>query len=84
MHGRRSAKLTGLNEASIAATAALRKAIEGAKDKPELPVIELTPKITAIETADVVFDSRDDFVTATRKLQTIKRLSPDTDDGMLP
>ena len=72
VHGLAQREATRLNGASIKAAADLRKAIEETKDKPDLPVLELTPKITATEAADVVFDSRDDFVTATRKLQTIK------------
>jgi hypothetical protein len=73
--------VVAMNEASRRATAALRKALEEAEDKPALLPIQVRPKITAAEPDDAVFDSSDDFVTATRRLQAIKALSDDPEEG---
>jgi DNA topoisomerase VI subunit B len=51
---------------------AVRKAFDEATDKPDLPPVEIAPDF-APETDDAVFDSRDPFIDATRKLQRIKR-----------
>lgn len=69
-----------MNEASRTAVVALRKAIEAAEDKPDLLPVEVRPKIAVAEPDDAVFDSSDDFVTATRRLQAIKALAPDPAD----
>lgn len=72
--------IEALNQAATDGFAELRAAVEAAEDKPELPPIEIAAEITTPERMESVFDSADDFVTATRKLQAIKALAPD-DDG---
>jgi hypothetical protein len=72
--------IEALNQGATAGLAELRTAIETAADKPELPPIEIAAEITTPERTESVFDSADDFVTATRKLQAIKALAPNDDD----
>ena len=69
-----------LNKAAADGIADLRKAVAEADDKPELEPVEIKAEIKAKEPADAVFDSSDDFVTATRKLQAIKALTEDDSD----
>jgi hypothetical protein len=69
-----------LNKAMLGAVSELRTALEAADDKPEVPSVAIAAEITAPERAESVFDSADDFVTATRKLQAIKALAPYDDD----
>ena len=58
----------------------MRKAVAEADDKPDLESVEITAKLEAPEPADAVFDSSDDFVTATLKLKAIKALNRDDSD----
>jgi hypothetical protein len=71
-----------LNKLSAEAAETLRKKVEAVEDKPEPPPVTIRPEIATAEPDDAVFDSRDDFATATRRLQEIKALATDdTDDG---
>ena len=70
--------IAALNEATAAAIDAMRQVV--AKDAPELPEVVVEPEIDTDEPEDTVFDSGDDFVGATLKLQGIKALSPDDED----
>jgi hypothetical protein len=79
-HGPTRKAVAAMNEASRTAVVALRKAIEAAEDKPDLLPVEVRPKIAVAEPDDAVFDSSDDFVTATRRLQATKALAPDPAD----
>jgi DNA topoisomerase VI subunit B len=79
-HGPTRQAIETLNKATIDAVSELRTALEAADDKPEVPSVAITAEITTPERTDSVFDSADDFVAATRKLQAIKALAPDEDD----
>jgi hypothetical protein len=79
-HGAARKAAAALNKATGQAVAALRKAVEVAGDKPDLPLVEIHPEIKEAEPDDVVFDSRVDFVAATLRLKAIKALAPDPDD----
>ena len=76
-HSRRSRTL---NKATAEGFTELRKAVAEAEDKPEVEPIEIAAEIERSEPADAVFDSADDFVTATRKLQAIKALAAEDDE----
>jgi hypothetical protein len=80
-HGPTGKAIAAVNEASRMAISALRKAVETAEDKPDLMPVEVRPTFIGAEPEDAVFDSCDDFVTATRRLQAIKALSPDPEDA---
>jgi DNA topoisomerase VI subunit B len=72
--------IAALNVAMAAALDRMRRVV--GKDAPELPSVTVTPEL-ADEPEEAIFDSRDDFLTATRKLQRLKALegtSEDTDD----
>jgi hypothetical protein len=69
-----------LNKAAAEGVAALRKAVGEAKDAPDLKPVEISAEVAADEPADAVFDSANDFIIATRKLQAIKALAPPDED----
>jgi hypothetical protein len=72
--------IEALNKAAAKGLADLRKAVDEAENKPYLEPVEVKAEITTPEPTESVFDSADDFVTATRKLQAIKALAPDDDN----
>jgi hypothetical protein len=69
-----------LNKAAAEGIADLHRVVAKAEDKPELEPIDIKVEIKASEPANTVFDSSDDFITATRKLQAIKALAAEDDD----
>jgi hypothetical protein len=70
-----------LNKAAADGIADLHRVVAKAEDRPELEPIDIKVEIKASEPANTVFDSSDDFITATRKLQAIKALAAEDDDG---
>jgi hypothetical protein len=81
-HSEAQKAIDTLNTKATEAHDAVRKAIDDAEDKPDLPPVEIKPEVPE-EPDGAVFDSRDTFVDATRKLQRIKREymgDDDTDD----
>ncbi len=79
-HGPARQAIKVLNQAMLDGVAELHSAVEAAEDKPELPAVEIEVEISKAEPVEAVFDSSDDFVTATQKLQAIKALVPDPDE----
>lgn len=57
------------------------RAVQGDVIDAAHQVVVVRAKINGTEPDDSVFDSAEDFVTATRRLQTIKALSPDSEDA---
>jgi hypothetical protein len=74
--------VAALNRAATDSIDAVRKAVEAAENKPDLPLIEVRPETKAGEPDVAIFDSNDDFVAATLKLKAIKALAPEDDDGI--
>jgi hypothetical protein len=72
-HRRAREAVASLNKVVTEAADAVRTAIADADDKPDLPSVEIAPDLPPEPDNGAVFDSYDDFVTATRKLQRIKR-----------
>jgi hypothetical protein len=62
-----------LNKAAADGIADLHRVVAKAEDRPELEPIDIKVEIKASEPANTVFDSSDDFITATRKLQRSRR-----------
>jgi hypothetical protein len=84
-HRRARQAVASLNKVATEGGDAVRKAIDDADAKPDLPPVEIAPDLPPEPDNDAVFDSRDDFVTATHKLQRIKRdyMASDDDDDSL-
>jgi hypothetical protein len=66
-------RIEQLNKVVIDSNDAVRKAVARAHDKPVLPPVEIAPEVPPKPDGGAVFDSRDTFIDATRKLQRIKR-----------
>jgi hypothetical protein len=66
------AAVKALSKAVADGTDAVRQAVAAAPDRPELPPVEIVPAVAPEPATDTVFDSRDKFAEATRKLQRIK------------
>jgi hypothetical protein len=82
-HAEAQKAIDALNTKATEAHDAVCTAIENAEDKPELPPVEIKPEVPEEPEVGTVFDSRDTFIDATRKLQRIKREymgDDDTDD----
>jgi DNA topoisomerase VI subunit B len=73
-----------LNTVVADSAEAVRQAVAEAADKPDLPPVEIAPEVEAEPDAGAVFDTRDTFIDATRKLQKIKREYDDPDDDTDP
>jgi hypothetical protein len=69
-----------LNAAVRDGSATVRSAVASAEDRPEVPPVKIAPIVPPEPERDTVFDSREDFVTATRRLQQLKRYSGEEDD----
>jgi hypothetical protein len=80
-HGPARKAVAALNKTADDGVSAVRKAVKAAKDQPNLPPVEVQPEVKAAEPDNAIFDSNDDFVAATLRLQAIRALSPDLDDG---
>jgi hypothetical protein len=80
-HAEAQQATAALTRAAREHTARVREAIDAADDRPQLPPVAIAPRLPPEPDTDAVFDSADDFVAATRKLQRIKRdyLSGDDD-----
>jgi hypothetical protein len=70
-----------LNTKAAEAHDAVRKAIDDADDAPDLPPVEIKPEVAPEPDSGTVFNSRDTFIDATRKLQRIKREYMGDDDA---
>jgi len=70
--------LVALNAAEAAAVDAMRHIV--ANKAPDLSDVVVKPKIGDDEPEDTIFDSSDNFVTATRKLQNVKALLAEDED----
>jgi hypothetical protein len=79
-HRHASRAINALNAKAVEHAAAVRKAFDDSEDRPELPPIEIEPEIGPEPEVGTVFDSRDRFIEATRKLQRIKREYSTGDD----
>jgi hypothetical protein len=83
-HAEAQKAIAALNAKAARHTAGVRTAIDDAEDRPALPPVEIIAKVgPEPEAARTVFDSRDSFIDATRKLQRIKweYMTGDDDDG---
>ena len=77
-HKRVDEATTDLNEAMSSAAKAMRVVVES-EAAPDLSDVVIEPELDD-ELGQTIFDSSDDFVTATRKLQNLKALSAEDED----
>ena len=70
--------ITKLNAAKAAAVDSMLHIV--ANEAPALSDVVVEPEFGDDEPEDSIFDSSDDLVTATRKLQNVKALFPEDDD----
>jgi hypothetical protein len=80
-HAEAQKTIDALNKVANECIAEVRKAVAEADDKPGLASVEIKPETKPEPAGGTVFDSRDTFIDATRKLQRIKReYMADNDD----
>jgi hypothetical protein len=70
--------IAALQAAKVAAVDALRHIVDN--EAPELPDVIVKPEFGDDKPGEIIFDSSDDFVTATLKLKKLKEYSTDDDD----
>jgi hypothetical protein len=72
-------KLVEFSATVNAQTKAVREAVEGAEDKPQVDPVTIEPEIEA-QPNEPLFTASDSYIEATRKLRASKRNFSDTDD----